>query len=55
MCPADADLTETIIGCASTARQVLGAGFPELVYEKVMTTELKEASPRLRAVTSARA
>ena len=35
------ELTKTIIGCAYTVHNTLGAGFLEKVYEQVLILELK--------------
>ena len=37
------DLSRQVIGCAFTVLNVLGAGFPENVYENALTLELRKA------------
>jgi len=36
-------LTHTIIGCAMNAHNVLGNGFQEVIYQRALAIELKEA------------
>ncbi len=38
------DLTRRIIGCAMRVHHELGSGFPELIYQRGLAVELKEAS-----------
>jgi GxxExxY protein len=40
-------VTQTIIGCAYTVSNVLGAGFLEKVYENALTHELRKAGLRV--------
>ena len=38
------DLTKRVIGCAMLVHQELGSGFPELIYQRGLAVELKEAA-----------
>ena len=37
------NLTQTIIGCAMSVHRELGSGFPEIIYQRGMTVEMKQA------------
>jgi GxxExxY protein len=36
-------LTESIIGCSMSVHRELGSGFPEIIYQRALAVELKEA------------
>ena len=37
------DVTKTIIGCAMNVHSELGSGFPELIYQRGLAVEMREA------------
>ena len=42
-------LTERVIGCAMRVHTELGSGFPELIYQRALAVELKEAEINFQA------
>ena len=37
------NLTQTIIGCAMSVHRELGSGFPEIIYQRGLAVEMKQA------------
>ncbi|GAB3297736.1 GxxExxY protein [Hymenobacter humi] len=42
-------LTQTIIGCAMSVHRELGSGFPEIIYQRGLAVEMREAGLAFQA------